>query len=78
MVIPGHLWVTLAAGGSLSRRRSSVLVVFMDAPFGIDSDFDHCWSLARRAVARVVRRVIDTAESMRAVSFIFGGLMGLA
>ena len=78
LVITGHLWVTLAAGGSFSRRRSSVSVVFMDAPFGIDSDFDNCWSLARRAIARVVRRVIDAAESMRAVSFIFGGLMGLA
>ena len=76
-VIPGHLCATLAAGGSLSRRRSRVSVVFMVAPFGMDSDLASCWSLARRAVAWAIRRVMDAAESIRAVLFMFGGMMGL-
>ena len=74
---PGHLCATLAAGGSLSRRRPRVSVVFMVAPFGMDSELASCWSLARRAVAWVVRRVMDAAESIRAVLFMFGGMMGL-
>ena len=38
-VIPGHLWDVRAVGGSLSRRRSSVSVVFMVAPLGMERDF---------------------------------------
>ena len=76
-VIPGHLCATLAAGGSLSRRRSRVSVVFMVAPFGMDSDLAICWSLDRRAVAWAVRRVMDAAESIRAVLLMFGGMIGL-
>ena len=68
-MIPGHLCATLAAGGSLSRRRSRVSVVFMVVPFGMDSDLASYWSLARRAVARAVRRVMDAPESIRAVLF---------
>ena len=77
LVIHGHLCATLAAGGGLSRRRSRVSAVFMVAPFGMDSDLASCWSLARRAVAWSVRRVMDAAESIRAVLFIFGGILGL-
>ena len=77
-VIPGHLCATLAAGGSLSRRRSSVSVVFIVSPFGMESDLASCCSLAWRAAARAVRRVMDAAESRRVVLFIFGGMTGLA
>ena len=76
-MIPWHLCATLAAGGSLSRRRSIVSVVFVVAPFGMDSELSSCWSLARQAVAWAVRRVMDAAESIRAVLFMFGGMMGL-
>ena len=41
------------------------------------SDLASCWSLARQAVAWAVRRVMDVAESIRAVLFMFGGMMGL-
>ena len=76
-MIPGHLCDTLAAGCSFSRRRSRVSVVFMVAPFGMDSDLASCWSLARRDVAWAVRRVMDVAESIRAVLLMFGGMIGL-
>ena len=61
-MIPGHMCATLSAVGSLYRRRSRVSVVFMVAPFGMDSELASCWSLARRAVAWAVRRVMDAAE----------------
>ena len=38
-VIPEHLWDVCDFGGSLSRIRSSVLVVFMVAPLGMERDF---------------------------------------
>ena len=41
------------------------------------SDLASCWSLARRSMALAVRRVMDAAESIRAVLFMFGGMMGL-
>ena len=49
----------------------------MVAPFGVNSDLASCWSLARRAVARAVRRLMDAAESIGAVLFMFGGIMDL-
>ena len=76
-VIPGHLCATLAAGVSLSRRRSRVSVVFMVAPFGMDSDLASCWSLARRDVAWAVRSVMGATELIRAVLLMFGGMIGL-
>ena len=38
-VIPGHLWAVHDVDGSLSRRISSVSVVFIVAPLGMDRDF---------------------------------------
>ena len=38
-VIPGHMWAVRAVGGSLSRRRSSVSVVLMVDPLGMERDF---------------------------------------
>ena len=35
----GNLWAVCAVGGSLSRRRSSVSVVFMVDPLGMERDF---------------------------------------
>ena len=74
-VFPGHLWAICAVGGSLSRRRSSVSVVFMVTPLGMDIDFAISWSLARLAFAILLRSVMDTAESTRAVSSMYSGLL---
>ena len=49
----------------------------MVVPVGMDSDLASYWSLAQRAVAWAVRRVMDAAEAIRAVLFMFGGMMGL-
>ena len=38
-VIPGHMWAVRDVGGGLSRRSSSVSVVFIVAPLGMDRDF---------------------------------------
>ena len=74
-VIPGHLWAICAVGGSLSRRRSSVSVVFMVAPLGMDRYFAISLSLARLALALFLRSVMDAAESIRDLSFMFTGLV---
>ena len=74
-VIPGHLWAVRAAGVSLLRRRSSVPVVFMVAPLGMDRDFAISLCLARLYFALLLRSVMDAAESIRAVSYICGGLV---
>ena len=69
------MWDFRAVVGSLLRRRSGVSVVFMVAPLGMDRDFAISCSLAWLDFALLLRSVMDAAESIRAVLYIFGGLV---
>ena len=69
------MWDVCAVGGSLLSRRSSVSVFFMVDPLGMDRDFSISWSFAQLALSLLLRSVMDAAESIRAVSSMFIGLL---